>query len=127
MSDRVFGKTDNNFVDNTNVKTVEALDDVFDEMDNIEETAAKVLYGLQNMDRTESPQSFSVPMTQSVKEIGSEFLTYTNYVTRKEGLVSVVTSIGFTDRFDHRFYISRMIKNRQINQILRLTTTQPPE
>ncbi|KAG4073506.1 hypothetical protein HA402_000730 [Bradysia odoriphaga] len=84
LPDAVFGQTDH-LVDDTNAKTVEALDDVFDEMDNIEETAAKVLYGLQNMDRTESPQSLSLPVTQSVKEMNSEFLTYTNFITEKEG------------------------------------------
>ncbi|XP_037046087.1 zinc finger protein 184-like isoform X2 [Bradysia coprophila] len=84
LPDTVFGQADH-FVDDTNAKTVQTLDDVFDEMDNIEETAAKVLYGLQNMDRTESPQSFSMPVTQSVKEINSEFLTYTNFITEKEG------------------------------------------
>ncbi len=78
-----------NLIDGTNTKPVaEVLDDVFDEMDNIEETAAKVLYGLQNMDRTESPQSFSVSIGQT-KDMNSDFLSYTNFVPDKREAVSV--------------------------------------
>lgn len=75
-------------------RTVEALDDVFDEMDNIEETAAKVLFGLQNMDRTESPQ-FSVTIGQPTQEMNSEFLNYTNFKTEKKGAVSRQLSGSF--------------------------------
>lgn len=102
MPETGFDKTDN-LLGDTNPKTVDALDDAFDEMDNIEETAAKVLYGLQNMDRTDSPQSFSVPMTQSVKEMSSDFLTYTNFVTGKEDEVSI--SIIFIGCRSRRFYL----------------------
>lgn len=75
-----------------NAKSSEVLDDVFDEMDNIEETAAKVLYGLQNMDRTESPQSFSVSIGQPTREINSEFLNYTNFIQpdKPAAVVSIV-------------------------------------
>lgn len=72
------------------MKTVQVLDDVFDEMDNIEETAAKVLYGLQRMDRTESPHSFPVTIGQPTKEMSSEFLNYTNFVAEKKAAVSVI-------------------------------------
>lgn len=74
---------------NLNTSTVEVLDNVFDEMDNIEETAAKVLYGLQNMDRTESPQSFSVAIGQASKEINLEFLDYANFTIGKKDAVSL--------------------------------------
>ncbi|KAJ6643231.1 Zinc finger protein [Pseudolycoriella hygida] len=60
-----------------------AMDVVFDEMDNIEETAAKVLYGLQNMDRTESPQTFATTRGPP-KEMNSEFLSYTNFANDNE-------------------------------------------
>lgn len=78
---------DSNQINVSNTKTVAVLDDVFSEMDNIEETAAKVLYGLQNMDRTESPQLLSI--AQPTKEMDVEFLNYTNFAGDRKTTVSV--------------------------------------
>lgn len=89
MNEAVIEEVDNS-ASGTNMvntsKSNEVLDDVFDEMVNIEE-AAKVLYGLQNMDRMESPQPFSITIAP---EINSEFLNYTNFVTEKNPDVSMV-------------------------------------
>lgn len=81
---------DSNQINGENKRIVEVLDDVFDEMDNIEETAAKVLYGLQNMDRTDSPQTFSVTIGQPTKDMNSEFLSFVNFETEKKAAVSII-------------------------------------
>lgn len=90
---------DLNQTDVDNGRVTDVLDDVFDKIDNIEETAAKVLYGLQNMDRTESPQSFSVTIGQPTREIKSEFLNYTNFIAEKQSIVSTVFSNEFQVHF----------------------------
>lgn len=81
---------DSNQINGENTRIVEVLDDVFDGMDNIEETAAKVLYGLQNMDRTDSQQTFSVTIGQPTKDMNSEFLNFVNFETEKKAAVSII-------------------------------------
>lgn len=80
---------DSNQISGNDTKTVEALDDVFNEMDNFEETAAKVLYGLQNMDRTESPHLLPVTLAPSTSEMMPEFLNHANFAMEKNVAVSV--------------------------------------
>lgn len=89
MPETIAGRAENsNQINDTNTKSVAVFDDVFNEMDNIEETAAKVLYGLQNMDRTESPQLLSV--AQPTKEMDAEFLNYTNFAGNRKATVSFI-------------------------------------